>query len=235
MTAPLRYGTDSKGRSRPLCQALRRHDASCGPAGEPCARYATQESASGLFCANHVEGAQERAAARAREAVARRRPGRKRPPRPDVRSPLPRCSCGCTSARPCRVLLPGGKGLGRCAPAGSQPWLTSCSACMTPELRASEAEARAWDDGERREVTAAFVEPDGLPDRAAVGMTFRVYFAFGCRSLAEAEDYLQDRSFRLLESACVFSVGTRKQGGVAVLRYEASRRFDNPNAPEVPT
>ena len=49
-----------------------------------------------------------------------------------------RCpGCGCSPIYPCVLELPDGAGTGQCAAAGDVPGHATCSACLTPNLRAA--------------------------------------------------------------------------------------------------
>jgi hypothetical protein len=134
---PLRYGTDSAGKRRPLCQEIRRHGVSYyHPAGEPCVRYATQRNAAGLMvCWSHGD------------RVVTRPPKREQPMSAavwfdDEANAQTKCSgCGCSKHNPCVLKLDSAGSLGLCAHAGLEPWLAVCSGCMTPKKRTDQA---AW-------------------------------------------------------------------------------------------
>lgn len=146
----LRFGTDSKGKRRPLCQEIRRGALShFKPAGEPCERFATQRSPEGLWiCVSHGEPALGRrrilpqeekifamdarmSELRAEEAARRARLDKETKCR----------SCGCSALHPCVLRLDESGSIGLCARAGLEPWLKTCSGCMTPTLRTAP---EAW-------------------------------------------------------------------------------------------
>jgi hypothetical protein len=218
---PIRYRTDSAGRRRPLCQDVLRNVSVFRAAGEPCRRYASGRAQDGLgllVCPSHAGRAPEPVAA----LVVAGRGLRDRHPCP---------SCGCSPRRPCTLVLPGQRGTGACAPAGSQPWLDTCSGCLTPELRAAVAEARAIAARGAKILTAASGDASGL-ERAEVGMCFRVEYCYvGSLERAEERGYRMDRAFRRLRSARLFAISVRRQKGKAEIRYERSRRFEANVAP----
>lgn len=271
---PLRYRTDSLGRSRPLCQDVRRHAfGGYQRAGDPCQRYASGRSNGGLghlVCASHADkpagcwrahrilGALRRGvelqpvtlAKLAKECGCTRcateapahtieeADAAEHAARDAALAKATRCpSCGCTALFPCTVSLPGDGGTGHCAHARLEPWLTSCSACMTPELRGRRGGAAA----KRGEADSARARRSGLRNTvgngdtlvtAEVGMCFRVYFTYGERLVtARRRGDAQDRRFTRRRYAHLFALDVRRQKGEAEIRYEASRRFEPNDVP----
>jgi hypothetical protein len=246
----IRYRTDSQGRSRVLCQEVTRHGVSYyRPKGSPCIRYAVARKGDGegiFVCASHADPPPPMAClreARILQALSRGRP----PLEPAVIAQLrevcgcgvckneiareARCpKCGCTAHKPCVLSLPDGAGTGNCAPAGSQPWLETCSACLTPELRGAEAKSSGGAKAERSRLRNTVGNGDHLVT-AEVGMCFRVYFAWEPLATARRHDLVQDRRFTRRRYAHLFALDVRRQGGEAEIRYERSRRFEPNDRP----
>jgi hypothetical protein len=147
----LRFGTESKGKRRPLCQERKR-----GPGvfkgtrtGELCERFATQRSPEGLWvCVSHGDKTLSRRhwtpeeekifGLDARLSEIRAEEAKRR----EALDKTTRCgSCGCTALHPCVLRLDESGSVGLCARAGLEPWLTTCSGCLTPALRTAP---EAW-------------------------------------------------------------------------------------------
>lgn len=147
----LRFGTDSKGKRRPLCQERTRGTGVFRGTrtGAPCERYTTQRSPEGLWiCVSHGDPALGRRrilpeeeklfAMDARVSELRAEEAARR----EKLDKGTKCgSCGCSALHPCVLRLDESGSIGLCARAGLEPWLKTCSGCMTPTLRTAP---EAW-------------------------------------------------------------------------------------------